>query len=119
VFADRQLCDVVLRDGSTLALRPVRETDVEALVTFFNALSPQSRYYRFFGVRALDRATVGRLVPSGAASGTALVGECARARRAAPLRPESASSRVLTSLGLRVVVLVVHEQVEDFPAAGN
>ena len=47
VFADHQLCDVVLRDGSTLALRPVRESDIDALVAFFNALSPQSRYYRW------------------------------------------------------------------------
>ena len=78
MFADHQLCDVVLRDGSTLALRPVRESDIDALVAFFNALSPQSRYYRFFGVSNLDRAEVGRLVPSGAATGTALVGECDR-----------------------------------------
>ena len=64
VFADYQLCDVVLRDGSTLALRPVRESDIDALVAFFDALSPQSRYFRFFGVSNLDRAAVERLVPS-------------------------------------------------------
>jgi acetate---CoA ligase (ADP-forming) len=71
-----QLCDVVLRDGSTIALRSVRDSDVEALVAFFNALSPESRYFRFFGVPNLDRAMVERLVPASGATGTALVGEC-------------------------------------------
>ena len=74
--AGEQRCDVVLRDGSTLALRPVRGTDVDALAAFFAALSPESRYYRFFGVPPLDHANVARLVPVDAGMGTALVGEC-------------------------------------------
>ena len=40
--------DVVLRDGSTIQLRPVRPEDETALLKFFEALSPRSRTFRFF-----------------------------------------------------------------------
>lgn len=43
--SDERICDVVLRDGSTLAVRPVREDDINALVRFFTELSPESRHY--------------------------------------------------------------------------
>jgi hypothetical protein len=46
--------DVVLRDGSTLTLRPGRPDDVPALLEFFGALSPQSAYLRFMGYPQLD-----------------------------------------------------------------
>jgi acetate---CoA ligase (ADP-forming) len=45
--ADRQ-ADVVLRDGSTATIRPVRPDDGESLLRFFHSLSPESRYLRFF-----------------------------------------------------------------------
>ena len=70
------LCDVVLRDGSTLPLRSARQDDIGALVTFFAGLSPESRYYRFFGVPNLDSARVASLIPVEATGGAALVGEC-------------------------------------------
>jgi acetyl coenzyme A synthetase (ADP forming)-like protein len=41
--------DVVLRDGSTVHLRPARAEDRDALRAFYLQLSPESRYYRFFG----------------------------------------------------------------------
>ncbi|MDR7481713.1 MAG: GNAT family N-acetyltransferase [Armatimonadota bacterium] len=47
--------DVVLRDGSTVHLRPVRRTDEAALLTFFRALSEQARALRFF-TRTSDEA---------------------------------------------------------------
>ncbi len=75
--ANEQRCDVVLRDGSTLALRLARQDDVGALVAFFAALSPESRYYRFFGVPHLDPASVAELLPLDTQGGKALVGECA------------------------------------------
>jgi acetyl coenzyme A synthetase (ADP forming)-like protein len=43
-------CDVVLRDGSTVQLRPVRPGDAEPLRELYDRLSPESRYRRFFGV---------------------------------------------------------------------
>jgi acetate---CoA ligase (ADP-forming) len=50
---------IVLRDGSTAEVRPVAESDAEALVAFLDGLSPQSRWFRFFtGAADLDR--VGR-----------------------------------------------------------
>lgn len=44
---DRQ-ADVVLRDGSTATIRPVRPDDEASLLRFFHSLSPESRYLRFF-----------------------------------------------------------------------
>ena len=40
--------DVVLRDGSTVHLRPVRPDDAPRILTLFQALSTDSRTYRFF-----------------------------------------------------------------------
>ncbi len=46
--------DVILRDGSTLRLRPPTESDAQAVVDFFAALSPESRYLRFHGTTDVD-----------------------------------------------------------------
>ena len=54
--------DVVVRDGSTLRLRPVRPDDREALVAFFNRLSPESLRFRFFGMPARPDQEVSRLL---------------------------------------------------------
>jgi GNAT superfamily N-acetyltransferase len=40
--------DVVLRDGTRVHIRPIRPEDDHALVDFFDHLSPQSVYQRFF-----------------------------------------------------------------------
>jgi acetate---CoA ligase (ADP-forming) len=45
--------DVILRDGSTLRLRPPAVEDAEALLEFFSDLSEHSRYLRFHGFPAL------------------------------------------------------------------
>ena len=80
----RSLCDVVLRDGSTLPLRPAGQDDIGALISFFAGLSPESRYYRFFGVPTLDSTRVAGLIPMGATGGMALVGECGGRHRRVP-----------------------------------
>jgi acetyl coenzyme A synthetase (ADP forming)-like protein len=41
--------DIVLRDGSTLHMRPARSDDEPALRAFFRGLSEQSRWFRFCG----------------------------------------------------------------------
>ena len=48
--------DVVLRNGRTLRLRPVRPDDREPLLAFYTALSADSLYYRFFDVRSPESA---------------------------------------------------------------
>src|SRR5579862_7808551 len=45
---DRE-ADIVLRDGSTVRVRPVRADDGPAIRTFLEALSPESIGFRFFG----------------------------------------------------------------------
>ncbi|HEX2343381.1 MAG TPA: GNAT family N-acetyltransferase [Vicinamibacterales bacterium] len=67
--------DVVLRDGSTLTLRPGREEDVPALLQFFESLSPQSAYMRFMGFRKLDAEGVRRFATTDPSIGYSLVGE--------------------------------------------
>jgi acetyl coenzyme A synthetase (ADP forming)-like protein len=44
----RRAVDVVLRDGTTVRVRPVRPEDAVPLLQFFRGLSPQSRAQRFF-----------------------------------------------------------------------
>ncbi len=48
--------DVVLRNGRTLRLRPVREEDRERLLAFFSRLSPESLHSRFFDAVTPARA---------------------------------------------------------------
>src|SRR5688572_1282646 len=50
--------DVILREGTTLRLRPPRAEDAEALVEFLSGLSQQSLYYRFHGVPTVDQKLV-------------------------------------------------------------
>ena len=50
--------DVVLRDGSTLRLRPPTADDEGALISFFEGLSPESRYLRFHGATMIGHQTV-------------------------------------------------------------
>src|SRR4051812_31854606 len=48
--------DVVLRNGRTLRLRPVRPEDNDRLLSFFGRLSPQSLHSRFFDAVSPARA---------------------------------------------------------------
>ena len=54
--------DIVLRDGSTLRLRPVRPSDEAALKELHDRLSLDSVYFRFFGLRADSSDEVSRLL---------------------------------------------------------
>jgi RimJ/RimL family protein N-acetyltransferase len=80
-----EFVDVILRDGTTLRLRPPGPDDADAVLRFFEGLSEQSLYLRFHGLPALRPALVEPFVaPDWAATG-ALVGELA----------EDGSSRVV------------------------
>jgi acetyl coenzyme A synthetase (ADP forming)-like protein len=52
--ADR-VRDVILRDGSTMRLRPPLAADADRLLAFFGRLSQESLYLRFHGIPSLDR----------------------------------------------------------------
>ncbi len=43
--------DVVLADGGTAHVRPIRPADADRLRAFYSRLSPESIYFRFFGPR--------------------------------------------------------------------
>lgn len=67
--------DVVVRDGSTVCLRRAEERDVEALLQFLVALSPESLYFRFLGMPSLDSSQVRMLTTGPDRAATSLVAE--------------------------------------------
>ena len=56
--------DIILRDGSTVRLRPVRETDAEGVLALFRGLSDLSLYYRFMMVPRIDFAEAQKITRS-------------------------------------------------------
>ena len=71
-------CDVVLRDGTTVRLRPLAASDAPALHRFYEQLSEDSVYFRFFGRGPAPR-DVERLLVADGKSEFALVAECSGA----------------------------------------
>ncbi|MFF3781203.1 GNAT family N-acetyltransferase [Streptomyces sp. NPDC001933] len=47
-YPDHWEADVVLRDGGTARIRPITTDDAERLVSFYEQVSEESKYYRFF-----------------------------------------------------------------------
>ncbi len=56
-YPQEREADVVLRDGATVHVRPVRVDDGPAIHAFLNAVSPESIAFRFFGAANLDWVT--------------------------------------------------------------
>jgi len=67
--------DVVLRDGSTLRLRPTGPADEQALLDFFERLSPESRYLRFQGAVRVDAHLIASFLRSDGDESLSLIGE--------------------------------------------
>jgi acetate---CoA ligase (ADP-forming) len=67
--------DVVLRDGSTLRLRPTLAGDAAVLAAFFAYLSPQSLYLRFQGAVRVDEHFVTPFLGGDGNESLSLVGE--------------------------------------------
>lgn len=66
--------DVILRDGTTLRLRPPTAADTGALVSFFQGLSTRSRFLRFHGLAATGPQMVTMFVDPDWAEQGSLVG---------------------------------------------
>jgi acetate---CoA ligase (ADP-forming) len=69
-------CDVVLRNGSTLHLRPIRVDDIAALQAFHQHLSPESLHLRFMSFAGATPAVAARLCTVDYANAFGFVGEC-------------------------------------------
>jgi acetyl coenzyme A synthetase (ADP forming)-like protein len=69
--------DVVLRDGTTLHLRPVRPDDDEKLLDLFSRMSKESLYYRFMSVPRLDLSRMASFTHIDYDKHFVLVGDCA------------------------------------------
>ncbi|MEO6627799.1 MAG: GNAT family N-acetyltransferase [Aquihabitans sp.] len=50
-YPKRWEADVVLADGGTMSVRPIRPDDVERILQFHDRQSPESIYFRFFSPR--------------------------------------------------------------------
>jgi acetyl coenzyme A synthetase (ADP forming)-like protein len=72
---DAAATDVVIRDGSTICVRPAGEGDVPRLLRFLGSLSPQSLYYRFHGRPVLTDAGIRSLVGLDGSPAAALIAE--------------------------------------------
>jgi acetyl coenzyme A synthetase (ADP forming)-like protein len=57
LYPREQEADIVLRDGSTVHVRPVRAGDAQAIRAFLDGISPESIVFRFFGTPNLDWVT--------------------------------------------------------------
>ncbi len=55
-YPDGYECDVTLKDGTALHLRPIRPDEGPALLRLYDKLSDESLYQRFFVVPAKDTA---------------------------------------------------------------
>src|SRR5512139_3932894 len=66
--------DVILRDGTTLRLRPPRREDAGELLDFFRELSQRSLYLRFHGFPRLGPDVVEQLLEPNWSERGALVG---------------------------------------------
>ncbi|MEU3606090.1 GNAT family N-acetyltransferase [Streptomyces sp. NPDC035033] len=47
-YPDHWEADIVLRDGGTARVRPITADDADRLVSFYEQVSDESKYYRFF-----------------------------------------------------------------------
>jgi acetate---CoA ligase (ADP-forming) len=77
VAVDPHVFDVILRDGSTLRLRPPGEGDGPALLRLFQGLSTESLHLRFHGIPALTPELVGRSLEPDWTERGALIGTLA------------------------------------------
>ncbi|MCB0971508.1 MAG: GNAT family N-acetyltransferase, partial [Acidimicrobiales bacterium] len=50
-YPERWEADVVLADGGTMAVRPIRPDDAERIIRFHERQSPESVYFRYFSPR--------------------------------------------------------------------
>ncbi len=65
---------LILRDGSTASIRFIRPEDLEATQKFFERLSPESRWLRFFSVAKPDPKLIHSMCnPADPAAQTTLV----------------------------------------------
>ena len=53
--------DVALKDGTSVHLRPIRDTDEAGLLSLYDRLSPESLYFRFFAVPDKDLGKIAYL----------------------------------------------------------
>lgn len=69
-----EIADVILRDGTTLRLRPPHRDDADSLLGFFRELSKRSLYLRFHGYPRLGPHLIERLLDPDWTERGALVG---------------------------------------------
>lgn len=92
---DAHIYDVILRDGSTLRLRPPARADASELLELFKGLSPESLHLRFHGIPAVRPELVERALEPDWVERGALIGTLAGGN------------------GSRVVALATYDRLRD------
>jgi acetate---CoA ligase (ADP-forming) len=77
VAVETHALDVILRDGSTLRLRPPLAADGPGLLALFRGLSPESLHLRFHGMPAVTPSLVQHVLEPGWSDRGALIGTLA------------------------------------------
>jgi acetate---CoA ligase (ADP-forming) len=95
VVQDPHVFDVILRDGSTLRLRPPGQADAPELLELFKGLSPESLHLRFHGLPALTPKLVEHALNPDWGERGALIGTLAEAD------------------GARVVAVATYDRLRD------
>jgi acetate---CoA ligase (ADP-forming) len=128
VFATAR--DVILRDGTTVRLRPPSLDDADALLAFFDGLSPTSRRFRFHGLARVDHRLIqpmldpdwterGALLATLAANGgERVVGVASYVRLRDPGRAESAFAVADELQGRGLGTRLLEELASEASSAG-
>jgi GNAT superfamily N-acetyltransferase len=75
-YPAHRACDVVLRNGSTLHLRPIRADDLAGLQSFHQHMSRESLHFRFMSFAGATPAVAARLCTVDYVNAFGFVGEC-------------------------------------------
>lgn len=106
--ASRQ-ADVILRDGSSLRVRPVQEGDRAAITEFFAGLSPDSRGLRFFSAVSNVEEEAARAVDVDYADSYGLI-----ALRGEGSRPVAHAAYIRASAEEAEVAFAVADELQGF-----
>lgn len=99
-YPSHRAVDVVLKDGSTAHIRPVRVEDTDAALAFFDKLSPSSMRLRFHGTRKLSREDIQAFVDVDHTSSFGLVAESGGEVKALANYAQTSESRAEVGLAI-------------------
>lgn len=74
-YASRYETEILLRDGSSMLLRPIKESDVDLWLAFMSRLSKHTKYMRYHSLPRFDREDAARFCKVDYANAFSIVAE--------------------------------------------